>query len=46
MGVALAHGPDTQTARNRAKQSASLVKPRLATESNALATGVDTPHVT
>jgi phosphoribosylglycinamide formyltransferase 2 len=46
MGVALAHGPDTQTARNRAKQSASLVKPRLATESNALATGVGTPHVT
>jgi phosphoribosylglycinamide formyltransferase 2 len=45
MGVALAHGPDTETARNRAKESASLVKPRLATECDALATGVDTPHV-
>jgi len=45
MGVALAHDPDTETARNRAKESASLVKPRLATERDALATGVDTPHV-
>ena len=45
MGVALAHGPDPETARHRAKQSALLVKPRLATECDALAAGVDTPHV-
>jgi len=45
MGVALAHGPDTETARNRAKQSASWVKPRLATECDALAAGIDTTHI-
>ena len=45
MGVALAHGPDIETARIRAKQSASLVKPRLATERDALAAGVDTTNI-
>jgi phosphoribosylglycinamide formyltransferase 2 len=45
MGLALAHGPDTETARSRAKQSASLVKPQLATECDALATGVDTTNI-
>ena len=45
MGVALAHGPDTETARSRAKQSASWVKPRLASERDALAAGVDTTSI-
>ena len=45
MGVALAHGPDTAIARSRAKQSASLVKPRTATKRDALTTGVDSSHV-
>jgi phosphoribosylglycinamide formyltransferase 2 len=45
MGVALAHGPDTAIARSRARQSASLVEPRLATERNALAAGIDTTRI-
>jgi phosphoribosylglycinamide formyltransferase 2 len=45
MGVALAHGQDTETARIRAKQSASSVKPRMAAERDALATGVGAANI-
>ena len=45
MGVALAHGPDTETARRLAKQSASSVKPQTATKRDALAAGINATNV-